>query len=49
MKIRANNIHIEVLDSAGVEEMGHDLPPGVVRRLLELMIPHFKKTGLGTL
>jgi pimeloyl-ACP methyl ester carboxylesterase len=31
----------------GVQEMGHDLPPGVVARLLELMIPHFKKTGAG--
>ena len=31
-----------------VEEMGHDLPPGVVARLLELMIPHFKKAGAGT-
>ena len=33
----------------GVEEMGHDLPPGVVARLLEVMIPHFKKAGAGTL
>ncbi len=32
----------------GVEEMGHDLPPGVVARLLEVMIPHFKKAGAGT-
>ena len=31
----------------GVEEMGHDLPPGVAARLLELMIPHFKKAGAG--
>lgn len=31
----------------GVDEMGHDLPPGVVARLLELMIPHFKKVGVG--
>ena len=27
---------------AGVDEMGHDLPPGVVRRLLELLVPHFR-------
>lgn len=26
---------------AGIEGMGHDLPPGVVERLLELLIPHF--------
>ena len=33
----------------GVEEMGHDLPPGVVARLLELLIPHFEKAGAGAL
>ena len=27
---------------AGVDEMGHDLPPGVVGRLLELLVPHFR-------
>ncbi len=27
---------------AGIEGMGHDLPPGVVDHLLELLIPHFK-------
>lgn len=26
---------------AAIEGMGHDLPPGVVERLLELLIPHF--------
>ena len=26
---------------AGIEGMGHDLPPGVVDRLLKLLIPHF--------
>ncbi|CAM3568283.1 alpha/beta fold hydrolase [Polaromonas hydrogenivorans] len=26
---------------AGIEGMGHDLPPGVVERLLALLIPHF--------
>lgn len=26
---------------ATIEGMGHDLPPGVVERLLELLIPHF--------
>ncbi len=26
---------------AGIEGLGHDLPPGVVDRLLELLIPHF--------
>ncbi len=26
---------------AGVDEMGHDLPPGVVARLLALLLPHF--------
>ncbi|MES2361686.1 MAG: alpha/beta hydrolase [Pseudomonadota bacterium] len=26
----------------GIEEMGHDLPPGVVERLLALLVPHFK-------
>ena len=26
---------------AGIEGMGHDLPPGVVERLLSLLIPHF--------
>ena len=25
----------------GIEGMGHDLPPGVVSRLLDLLIPHF--------
>ncbi|MCZ8284847.1 MAG: alpha/beta hydrolase, partial [Bacteroidia bacterium] len=25
-----------------IEGMGHDLPPGVVERLLAFMIPHFK-------
>ena len=33
----------------GVDEMGHDLPQGVVARLLEVMIPHLKKAGAGTL
>ena len=46
MKIRANSIDFEVLDRAGVEEMGHHLPSGVVARLLELMIPHFKNAGV---
>ncbi|MFC5521489.1 alpha/beta fold hydrolase [Polaromonas jejuensis] len=27
---------------AGIEGMGHDLPPGVVERLLALLIPHFQ-------
>ena len=27
---------------AGIEGMGHDLPPGVVDRLLALLIPHFQ-------
>ncbi|HEY3047987.1 MAG TPA: alpha/beta hydrolase [Polaromonas sp.] len=26
----------------GIEGMGHDLPPGVVQRLLELLIPHLQ-------
>jgi pimeloyl-ACP methyl ester carboxylesterase len=26
----------------GVEGMGHDLPPGVVERLLEPLIPHLR-------
>ncbi|TAM41817.1 MAG: alpha/beta hydrolase, partial [Burkholderiaceae bacterium] len=26
----------------GVEGMGHDLPPGVVGRLLEPLIPHLR-------
>jgi pimeloyl-ACP methyl ester carboxylesterase len=25
----------------GIDGMGHDLPPGVVERLLALLIPHF--------
>jgi hypothetical protein len=25
--------------------MGHDLPPGVVQRLLEPLIPHLKAAG----
>ncbi|UUZ63033.1 alpha/beta hydrolase [Polaromonas sp. P1-6] len=25
-----------------IEGMGHDLPPGVVQRLLALLVPHFK-------
>lgn len=29
----------------GIDEMGHDLPPGVVQRLLGLLIPHFKAQG----
>jgi pimeloyl-ACP methyl ester carboxylesterase len=28
----------------GVEEMGHDLPPGVVERLLEVLIPHLQSS-----
>lgn len=28
---------------AGIEGMGHDLPPGVVERLLTLLIPHLKQ------
>lgn len=28
-----------------IEGMGHDLPPGVVDRLLALLIPHFKATS----
>jgi pimeloyl-ACP methyl ester carboxylesterase len=28
-----------------IEGMGHDLPPGVVERLLAFMIPHFKATA----
>ena len=28
----------------GIDEMGHDLPPGVVQRLLSLLIPHFQAT-----
>ncbi|MGH8848977.1 MAG: alpha/beta hydrolase, partial [Polaromonas sp.] len=28
----------------GIEGMGHDLPPGVVDRLLELLIPHLNVT-----
>jgi pimeloyl-ACP methyl ester carboxylesterase len=28
-----------------IEGMGHDLPPGVVERLLALLIPHFKAAG----
>jgi pimeloyl-ACP methyl ester carboxylesterase len=31
---------------AGIEGMGHDLPPGVVERLLELLIPHFDAANL---
>ena len=26
----------------GIEGMGHDLPPGVVRHLLDVLVPHFK-------
>ncbi len=29
----------------GIEGMGHDLPPGVVQRLLEPLIPHLKTAG----
>jgi pimeloyl-ACP methyl ester carboxylesterase len=29
----------------GIEGMGHDLPPGVVERLLAFLIPHFKATA----
>ncbi len=29
----------------GIEGMGHDLPPGVVQRLLEPLIPHLKAAG----
>ena len=27
---------------AGIDGMGHDLPPGVVERLLDLLMPHFE-------
>ena len=30
-----------------IEGMGHDLPPGVVERLLALLIPHFRATTAG--
>jgi len=26
----------------GIEGMGHDLPPGVVERLLEPLVPHLR-------
>ena len=29
----------------GIDEMGHDLPPGVVTRLLALLMPHFANAG----
>ena len=29
----------------GIEGMGHDLPPGVVERLLPLLIPHFRASA----
>lgn len=29
----------------GVDEMGHDLPPGVVKRLLEVLIPHLQSSS----
>ncbi|HYW56700.1 MAG TPA: alpha/beta hydrolase [Polaromonas sp.] len=29
----------------GIEGMGHDLPPGVVQRLLEPLVPHLKAAG----
>ena len=29
----------------GIDGMGHDLPPGVVDRLLPILIPHFKAAG----
>lgn len=32
---------------AGIDEMGHDLPPGVVKRLLGLLIPHFQAATPG--
>ena len=31
----------------GIDGMGHDLPPGVVDRLLPLLIPHFKASQTG--
>lgn len=31
----------------GIDGMGHDLPPGVVDRLLPILIPHFKSAEIG--
>ena len=33
---------------AGIDGMGHDLPPGVVERLLALLIPHLDAANLTT-
>jgi pimeloyl-ACP methyl ester carboxylesterase len=30
----------------GIHGMGHDLPPGVVARLLEALVPHMQRTSL---